>query len=186
MAKVKGTALRSTVEFLKTHVGEKGYREFLEGMSAEDVSVLEAPILLSGWYEFSLLKRLMKRAEGKVPVPRGRTLAWELGRFSAESALSTIYKLFFKMADPAYIIKKASYLYPTYYDSGFMEVVDLEEKAATIRIAEFDEPSAEFCDRMQGWMQRTVELTGHKGVTLLHPLCRARGDSTCEYRGTWD
>jgi predicted hydrocarbon binding protein len=186
MAKVKGTALRSTVEFLKASVGEAEYLRLIESMAPQDQDVLKNPVLLSSWYEFSLLRRLMQRAEGKIATPQGHSLAWALGRFSAESALSTIYKLFFKMADPAYIIKKASYLYPTYYDSGSMEVVGLEDRAATIHIKGFDEPSAEFCDRMQGWMQRTVELTGHKSVTILHPQCRARGDAVCEYRGTWD
>lgn len=186
MAKAKGTALRSTVEFLRKHLGEDGFGALIEGMAPAEQEILKAPVLLSSWYEFSLLRKLMQRAEGKISLPPGRTLAWELGRFSAEATLSSIYKLFFKVTDVSYIIKKAAYLFPTYYDTGAMEVLENTQGASVIRIKGFDEPSAEFCDRMQGWMQRTVELTGHKNVTLLHPLCVARGDSVCEYRGTWD
>ena len=186
MAKVKGTALKSTVEFLKQQLGDEGFDKLTDGMAPGELDILKAPVLLSSWYEFSLLRNLMNRAEGKLSLPPGRTLAWELGRHSAEATLSSIYKLFFKVADVSYIIKKAAYLFPTYYDTGAMEVLENSPGASVIHIKGFDEPSAEFCDRMQGWMQRTVELTGRKNVTLHHPLCVARGDAVCEYRGSWD
>lgn len=186
MARVKGTALKSTIGFLKSHMGDEGYEKFLKDLTPEERAVATSPILLSGWYEFSFLRKLMKVAEGRMPLTSGRSLAWELGRYSAEAALSSIYKLFFKVTNVGFIVKKATYLYPTLYDSGVMEVVDLKDDSAVIRIKEFNEPSAEFCDRMQGWMEKTLELTGCKRVSITHPACKARGDAYCEYHGNWE
>ena len=149
-------------------------------------TIAAAPVLSSSWYEHALLRKLTKLAEGKIKTPPGRSLDWEMGRHSAEAALNGIYKLFFKVADIGFIVKKAAYLYPTMYDSGVMELVSAEEKSAVIRIKDFNEPSVGFCDRMQGWMQRTAELTGQKNPVIAHPKCKARGDAYCEYHGTWD
>jgi hypothetical protein len=186
MAKIKGVALKSTIEFLKARLGEEGFAKLLESATPEEAAIFKAPVLLSNWYEFSLLRKLMKLAEGKVALTTGRSLPWEMGRFSAEAALSSIYKLFFKVADVSFIVKKASYLFPTLYDSGEMELVESRANGAIMRIKNFDEFSPEFCDRMQGWMERTVELTGHKRVIIEHPKCRVRGDAYCEYHGRWD
>jgi hypothetical protein len=186
MARVKGTALKSTIEFLKSHMGDGPFQGLLRGLTPEEVALVSSPVLMSGWYEFSFLKKLMKLGEGHVKLQAGRSLAWELGRYSAEAALSGIYKLFFKVTDVGFIVKKASYLFPTLYDSGTMEVVDLQPNGAVMRVREFNEPSPEFCDRLQGWMERTVELTGRKRVAIDHPKCRNRGDAYCEYHGRWD
>ena len=186
MAKIKGVSIKSTVEFLKVRLGEAGLAKLIEGMTADEAATLKDSILPSSWYEFSLLRKLMTLAEGKVALPPGRSLAWELGRFSAEEALRGIYKLFFKVADMGFIVKKAAYLFPTLYDSGELELVESRPNGAIMRIKNFDEPCQEFCDRMQGWMERTVELTGRKHATIEHPKCRVRGDAYCEYHGRWD
>jgi hypothetical protein len=186
MAKVKGTALKNTLEFFQKEMGDEKYAQFIEALPPDVKAVAAVPVLSSGWYEYSLMRKLTKLAEGKVKTPPGRSLDWELGRHSAEAALKGIYKLFFKVADIGFIVKKASYLYPTMYDSGVMELVSAEDKGAVIRIRDFNEPSVGFCDRMQGWMQKTLELTGHPSATILHPKCKARGDAYCEYHGAWD
>lgn len=186
MARVKGTALKSTIDFLKSHMGDEPFQKLLKGLTPEEAAVVTSPILMSGWYEFSFLRKLMKLAEGQVALSAGRSLGWELGRYSAEAALSGIYKLFFKVADVGFIVKKASYLFPTLYDSGIMEVIDLQPNAAVMRVKDFNEPSSEFCDRLQGWMERTVELTGRQRVAIAHPKCRNRGDAYCEYHGRWE
>ena len=79
MAKIKGVAFKSTVDYLKTHLGEDGFAKLLERLTAEEAANFRTP-LPGNWYELSLLVKLMKLAEGKVSLPPGRNLAWEIGR----------------------------------------------------------------------------------------------------------
>jgi len=185
MAQMKGTVLASTVAYLKLKLGEEEYKALVDSLAAEDASALRMPILQGNWYRFGLLSDIMKAAEGKVALPPGRSLSWEMGRFSAEAGLSGIYKLFFKVAETGFILKRATQLFSAYYDSGTMNVVTSEDRLAIIRIVGFDEPSALFCERVQGWCQRTTELAGHDRVTVSHPRCAAKGDTFCEFRGEW-
>jgi len=185
MAQMKGTVLASSVAFLKMKMGEKEFDALVAGLPADDASVLRLPILQGNWYRFGLLTDLMKAADGKIALPPGRSLPWEMGRYSAESGLNGIYKLFFKVAETGFILKRATQLFAAYYDTGTMSVVSSQEGLAVIRIVGFDQPSPLFCERVQGWCQRTTELAGHDHVTLSHPRCSAKGDTFCEYKGEW-
>ncbi len=184
MARVKGTVIGSTLAFLNDKLGKEETVRLIEGLAVEHAALLKGPVLLGNWYPLDLLIGLIIAAEGKVAVP-SKSLAWELGRYSADTGLKGIYKIFFKMADVGFIIKRAPQVFANYYDSGKMQVLDSEPHKAILRIAEFDQPSAVLCDRILGWMERTVEMTGGKGVVMTHPSCAARGDAFCEYRGEW-
>jgi hypothetical protein len=186
MARVKGTAFKPAVDFLKARLAPAAFEDLVRGLTPAEQAIVNAPVLLSEWYEAGLVQRMMKLAEGRMKAAPGYSLEWEMGRFSAEAMLTTIYKIFFRVSDIGYIVKKAAYLYPTIHDSGVMEVVDVQKGQATIRIRNYNEPSLEFCDRLQGWMQKTVELTGQRQVVITHPRCLARGDDCCEYHGEWE
>jgi len=184
MARVKGTAVISSLAYLKERLGAEKYTQIFSGLSVEAQAALGSTILPSNWYEFSHLLELMKRAE--VHLPRGaKSMAWEMGRYSAESGLSTVYKIFFRVADVSFILKKTAQVFSNYYDSGTMETVSITDKSALVSLRGFDQPSVHFCDRLLGWMERTVEMTGAKNVRMTHPRCIARGNDHCEYRGDW-
>lgn len=187
MARAKGTVIASTLAFLNEKLGKEGTARLIEGLGPEHSALLTGPVLQGNWYPIDLLIKLIISAEGKVAPPeKKRTLAWELGRFSADTGLKGIYKVFFKMADISFIIKRAPHLWTSYYDSGTMQVLVAESNKSIIRIAGFDQPSTILCDRVLGWMERTVEMSGGKSVVMSHPACAARGDAFCEYRGEWE
>ena len=166
MARAKGTVIASTLAFLNEKLGKEGAVQLIEGLGAEHSALLKGPVLQGNWYPIDLLIKLVIAAEGKVAMPekKKKTLAWELGRFSAETGLKGIYKVFFKMADISFIIKRAPHVWSSYYDSGTMQVLVAEPNKAIMRIAGFDQPSAILCDRVLGWMERTVEMSGGKHV----------------------
>ena len=186
MTKVKGTAVAASVEYLKVKLGPEGFARLVEGLPEAERTLFSSPVLEGAWYEFGALTTLMRAASGKVGLPSGRTLAWDMGRFSAERAFGTVYRMFFRFADIAFICKRAASLYPALYDSGEMRLVASDAKTATIRVSGFAEPCPEFCDRALGWIERTLEMTGAKHVRVDHPVCAARGDAHCDYRGSWD
>ncbi len=128
----------------------------------------------------------MAAAEDTISLQPGRTLAWEMGRFSADHGLKTIYRVFFKVADPGFIIRK---IIP-----GFLHLlrfgihgggISTEDRTAILRLTDFDQPHVWFCDRLMGWMERTLELSGAKNPRVSHPKCLARGDASCDYCGRW-
>lgn len=186
MAKVKGTAVGASVAYLKSKLGEDGFARLVEGLPETERTLFSKPVLESAWYEFGAMLALMRAAQGKVPLPPGRSLAWDMGRASADRGMNTVYRMFFKFADVSFICKRAASLYPALYNSGEMRLVANDAKSAALSVTGFDQPCGEFCDRALGWVERTLELTGAKGIRVDHPTCVVRGDARCEYRGKWD
>ena len=43
----------------------------------------------------------------------------------------------------------------------------------------------EVCERLMGWMERTLELSSNKKLKSTHSLCVCRGDALCRYEGRW-
>ena len=186
MAKVKGSALKASLAFLEAKLGRDKARAVLVKLPDYDRNILESPIMQSNWYEFSLLAKLMDAAAPEIGPAGPRGLAWEMGRFSADFGLKGLYRIFLKVADPHYVIRKSSQLFTTYYDSGEMAAEQVENKRALMCLRKFNEPNKAFCDRLCGFMERTMELSGCENVSLTHPKCLARGDSSCDFLATWE
>jgi len=185
MAHVKGSAVKASIQYLEEQVGPATLQKILASLPPSEADLLRVPILQSNWYDTSMLIRLMEASTPHVQLPLGKSVAWEMGRHSAEYGIKTLYKIFFKVADVHFIIKRAPQVMVTYYDSGSMEVMKVGPKEALLHLVDFDEPHLLICDRLQGWMERVVELSGGKDVSLKHPKCMAKGDRVCEYNATW-
>lgn len=186
MAKVKGTALKASLAFLEAKLGREKARSVVRKLPDLDRQILESAILQSNWYEFSLLTKLMDAAAPEMILDTPRSLAWEMGRFSADQGLRGLYRIFLHVADPHFVIRKSSQLFATYYDSGEMTAERVENREAVLCLRKFNEPSKAFCDRLCGFMEKTMELSGCDNVSLTHPKCMARGDSHCEFLATWE
>lgn len=156
----------------------------LERLEAADRELVTSGLLDSVWYPMPLLLNLMRAAEeargGAEPeLPR------QMGRASAEAGVKGVYKVFFKVGSPQFIISRASRVFSSYYDTGQIRVVESGPGRAVLDLVDF-EGSPEFCQRIVGWMERTVEMAGAKNLVPLHSQCRHRGDAVCRFEGTWE
>jgi hypothetical protein len=101
---VKGTAVKSIQEFVQTKHAAK-YDEWLRTMPDSARSIMAKPVFVSDWYPVKDAAIEPTVAIGKVLYAGDAQKAgWETGRYSSETALSGIYKIFVKMATPQFII----------------------------------------------------------------------------------
>jgi hypothetical protein len=182
MTEVKGTAVAASLRYATETLGTQGYRSLLDALTPEHRTLVEGGILASGWYPLRMMLDIMQHTAGIAADPRA---AWKMGRASADYALTTVYKIFFKVGSPQFVISKASSVFKTYYTTGQMTPVVSEKGHALLEITGFADPSPILCDRIMGWMERTVELSGAKSPRIVHPQCLARGDAVCRYEGWW-
>lgn len=184
MARVKGTAIRASVRFLQERFGPTGTGAVLDRLEAEDRDMVTSGLLDSVWYPMPLLLRLMQAAveihgSSQPELPR------QMGRASAESGVRGVYKVFFKVGSPQFIISRAARVFGSYYDEGEIRVVESRPGRAVLDLTGF-EGSSEFCQRILGWMEKTMEMAGAKDLVPDHSQCRHRGDPVCRFEGTWD
>jgi hypothetical protein len=183
--KVKGTALVATERFLRERYGDEGLKRVLAALGAEDRGAIETGLLVSTWYPMELLLRLMRTAKEQL-APADLDFFRNLGRASAEYGLTTVYRIFFKIGSPQFILSKSSRMFSSYYDTGDMQVVSIGPGHAIVELVGFEGGSTEYCERIHGWMGRTMELSGARNLRTVHPLCVHRGDAVCRHEGYWD
>ena len=184
MANVKGSALASRVLWVQLEHGEAGYQRVLNQLSPELRQTIEMGVNKAKWYPFDQfieLNLVLDRLFGKGDLG----LIKSLGRFGADANLKTIYRLFYKVGTVHWILGRAVRLWSAHYDSGFMEVATRGAKAAVLRIRGFATPHQAHCLSVQGWCERSIELSGGKDPVLKESKCRTRGDDLCQLEAVW-
>lgn len=185
MANVKGSALSSRVLWVQLGHGNAGMERLRAQVSPDLRYTLAEGVNKAKWYPFEQfieLNEAIDRLFGKGDLG----LIHELGRYGADANLTTIYRLFFKVGTTHWILGRAVRLWSAHYDSGYLEVLTRGPKTAVLRIRGFATPHKVHCMAVQGWAERSVELSGGLNVKTEEPLCRTRGDEYCQLEATWE
>jgi hypothetical protein len=184
VANVKGSALSSRVLWVQLEHGEAGFKRLLSQVSPELRRSIEIGISKAKWYPFAQfveLNTVLDRLFGNGDLGIVR----QLGKFGADANLKTIYRLFYKFGTVHWILARAVRLWSAHYDSGYMEVATRGTKAAVLRIRGFSTPHQAHCLSVEGWTERSIELSGGKEVFVTETKCRTRGDDVCQLDATW-
>jgi len=169
---IKGTALVSTKDFIEKKFGDDGYKKWLTELPEKTAKIYSESILLSQWYPLkeSLIEpsQVMCDMFFKSDV-KG---AWEAGRHSADFSLKGIYRIFVKMGSPQFIAQRASVILPLFYKPSKMSAEMLGNTTCSIKIHEFSDICDIIENRIGGWIEMALELSGGKsrGVEITKSL----------------
>jgi hypothetical protein len=184
MAQVKGTAVQSSMRYVRERFGEEPLEKILAALPESDRAPL-ASVLASSWCPMPAFLRFMQEAKRQLGSREPDVLR-NMGRASAEYGVTGVYKIFFKVGSPEFIISRATRVFSSYYDTGRIAVVESRAGRTVVEVTGLEGSAPEFCERIYGWMHRTLELAGAKGLESAHSLCVHRGDAVCRFEGSWD
>ena len=184
VSNVKGSALVSRLLWVSLNHGEAGIERLADASSAILRAVVRQGAARATWYQFELFVELNEKIDqlfGKGDL----ALVKELGRYGADANLTTIYRLFYKVGTVQWILSRASRLWGMHYDAGRMIVRAGGGREVELEIMDYDTPHRVHCTSVEGWIERSVELSGGDEVALDELDCRARGDARCRMRVRW-
>jgi hypothetical protein len=184
MSDVKGSAIAARVRFVRERFGDEGYARLVASVDDASRARLAGRILAHEWVPFALFRGLNVEADrlfGKGDLQ----LCYEMGRYSAEVNLPSLYRLFYRLRTPMFIFRKAARLWDVHYTSG--KLTPIEERAGAIRleIEGFAEPHRAHCMSVLGWAARSGELSGGRLRQAEETRCRTRGDAVCVLTLDW-
>ncbi|MBN1954021.1 MAG: hypothetical protein JW900_03120 [Anaerolineae bacterium] len=180
--KVKGTAAYATPEFVRHHFPDR-YDEWFAMLSPQCREIMEGALAYN-WYP--VYEALVEPTEkvAQLFYDGDTKCAWEMGRFSAEYALTGIYKFFVKIGSPGFILSRASQIFSTYYDQGEMKIVERSGRNAVAQMTQSEShPIMEL--RVGGWIERALEIGGSREVTVEISQAVSQGDPVTEFRVAW-
>jgi len=182
---VKGTALASIPKFVKDRFGKKGFERWLEALESEAREMYRYPIREELWFPLTQMMSGPTRKICDLFFEGSIDGAWEGGRYSADYALNGIYRLFVRIGSVESLINRASVILPTYYRPSAIRVASAEKRKVVLRIEKFPDMDQIVQNRIAGWMERAVEISGQKDVGVETVKSLMSGDGCTEFVITW-
>jgi hypothetical protein len=181
---VKGSAITARVRYVREHFGEAAVRAVRDALRPEHKTLLEGRVLPHEWVPFPVFTDLcveIDRIYGKGDL----ALCREMGRYAARVNLPTLYRIFYALGSPEFILRRAGKVWAVHYSSGRMETQFADRAGAKIvrlGIVDFAEPHVAHCQSVLGWAEESVTLSGGTDAKGAMMSCRALGDASCEIK----
>lgn len=177
--------MKSFSEFIQDRYGEGNYRYWIDQLSPLSRPHYESRIQHNAWYPIT--EALVDPVQVFLEMYYGGHPAGAraLGIYNAEKALTGFLKFVVKRGSPAFLIRQANSILQKYYRPLESEVPLNEKGRAVVRITSFPEPHLILDYRIQGWMEKALEVSGCKDIRIDIARSIARGDEVTEFHGSW-
>lgn len=185
MTQTKGSAISTLPVFIKQKFGEESYQKWLNTLNPDTANTFKGAILSTNWYDMKTYLSTPTKLLCDLFYQGNIKGAWECGVFSADIGLKGVYKLFVKLGTPSFIIGKASSIMSNYYNPSKMETIKSGDKSAIVAINMLPELDAYVENRIGGWIQRAMELSGCSMVKVTVPVSLTKGGAKTEFHINW-
>jgi hypothetical protein len=154
-----------TQEFIKRTYGEATWNTLLDSLPEGAAKVWKNPLLITGTYPFSAFKAMVSMLSSTINSMTEQQTA-SLYEYIADRSLSTVYKVFFRFANPAFVLKNYPKLWERFFTSGTVEVPTAQREYAVLR---FSLPDI-FLDWLPpacyGYSKKAVEMAGGNNLRI--------------------
>jgi hypothetical protein len=156
----KGSGLLSWVKVVHDRVDAARWQRFVTALPPESRALIERPPLPVTWLPLRFVQPIWQSATDLLFDGDLEKVA-EVGRLQIRADLSTIYRVFIRVASPRYVAQRATALYGTYFRAnGLMSVVAEGEHRTDVRVAGVALPTPAFYASLRGSVAGAIELTG--------------------------
>ncbi len=183
--KVKGEAMLSIPIFIIKKFGQEKYKRWLNSLSPEAKLVYGNPIAKGDWFPIGEMLTEPTRQLCELFYNSSLRGAWDCGRYSAEYGLKGVYRVLVKLRSPLVLIRKAEAILPAYYKPCEIEVVDHSSDHVVILVRRYPGFDDIIVNRIGGWMERAVEITGCKHVSVTANPTSWKFNPAVEYKINW-
>jgi len=114
---------RDALGFVKEKFGSDGFETLLRAMTEEDrrIATVDSS-LINNWVDVDVHVRLLSLVVDEL-ARKNEKILLEMGEWIATAQLRGVYRVFLVVVSPAFMLKRASVIFHTFYDEGAMEVV---------------------------------------------------------------
>lgn len=184
MAKIKGTAIRGALKFVKESDSPHEIPDVLEKLPDSVAPVYEQRILAADWYPYEAYAELLRVLDEKIG--RGDlSLMPELGRFGAQRDIRGVLKIIATFSSVEKLIARGDWFWNRYCDTGDSVVLESDSGRAVMALKDFPGIAIQHCHLLTGWLEGLSSAVGGKAVRVVKTRCVHRGDPWCQWDARW-
>ena len=124
-------------------------------LPSEDRATLDG-VISAVWYDVGLYDRLHVALSEEL----GEGSMRDLGRFSAEGDLTTVHRLFLRMASPTFLVQRYGEYWRRYQTSGTWSIAGTPPWKVRARLDDWASQVEATRVRLVAYIERMLELTG--------------------------
>lgn len=162
MGKVRGASILGTLDFVRVKFGDEAAGKVFSGLTSDVRQALRdaggSGVALHGWYDTSLLVDLTSRVDRELGQG-DLALARVMGTHVAFQDVNRFFKWLMRLGGPAILFARAGAVWNNYYDDGRYVLESVGDGRASIRIEGSSSAGPVVCKRMEGWMERALDIT---------------------------
>jgi hypothetical protein len=183
---VKGTAVKSIKEYVEKKYKPQ-FNNWIQSLPESSQAIMKNAVFANNWYPMKDAAVEPTKAMAKMFYNNDfETAARESGKYSAETGLKGVYKIFVMIAKPSYIMQRAGRVFTSYYSPSEISVLNSYDKGLTLHITKFPDPEEVIEHRIAGWCEKALEFTNCKNVKANITQSLAKGDNLTEIVITWN
>lgn len=173
-------------DYVRETAGPDTWDRALGRLTPAHRAVWELPLLPIGTYDFEAFKALAAAAAAERGATSDADLA-AMYEYIADRSLSTLYKVFFRLANPAFVVANFPKLWDRFFTAGRVQVPLAEHERARLHFTVPDVFLDWLTPACLGYATRAVELAGGRSVAVRHGDRKRRPDGLwdIEYEVTW-
>jgi predicted hydrocarbon binding protein len=180
--RVKGVIARAHLQFVRDRLGEPALALALKALPPAVAAEIQG-LLASTWCAFESLV-LLDRSIARVAGREERELMHELGRYSAQINLSTVYRAFHR-DDIHEFFRNSATLHRQFQDFGDCEYEHTTGTHGRIHIRNAVCYSPAYCASEAGYLEQVIAAHGGTAATVTEPACQCAGDDRCTFELRW-
>jgi hypothetical protein len=115
-------------------------------------------VALHGWYDTALLVELTSRIDAELGKG-DLAVARAAGNHVAFQDVNRFFKWLMRLGGPTILFSRAGAVWNNYYDDGRYVLERVGDGRASIRIEGSSSAGPVVCKRMEGWIERALEVT---------------------------
>lgn len=180
--RVKGAMVRAHLQFVRDRLGEDALAHTIAALPAQVADEVDG-ILVSTWCTFEsliVLDLTIARTAGRDP----RELMRELGRYSAQINLSTLYRAFHR-DDIHEFFRHSATLHRQFQDFGVCAYEQLGPSSGRVTIREAACFSPSYCSSEAGYLEQVIATHGGTAASVTESACQCASDDHCAFELRW-
>lgn len=183
--RVKGTLVRTRLEFLRERFGPEAPPAVIRALGAPEQRAVQSALPAS-WIPFALLNSL----DGEIVARFGhgsQELCRDVGAFTAHRTLASVYRTFVEQAggDPHRLVEGLASLHSTSYDWGRVRATRLDDSRGQVEVDYAGGASRTNCLASVGFYGEALRQLALKDAKVLERSCQAAGGAVCLYEVAW-
>ena len=184
MVQIKGSAIKETINQIKSRAGEEALQRILCLLDEETRTICQNEVFASSWYPLDVFTRFLEveirvLADGKEEmVTRGSEVV-------IERQLRGIYKVFVKLGSPEFVIKRIAAVHATYFQGVPIEVQLQGHGKAVVRYTGFEKQHRIMGFAIIGFFKKALEISGATDVVLCFTVPIEEGKPFSEISISW-